>query len=369
MKKTCSVIVVLCIIFCLFTSVSANPNSEGGWKKGSESKLSFVSEKELVKLTIRASSEVDVTPTEAYTLLDTSGNLTIVCVEFVCSDGKIGFALVDLTEYSVTMYALDAVIPFDADDKVICDGVLGFAVINENSDFATVLGTNTVIPTASLYNDSRENLATVTDSQKNEILNALQERCLANAKTRATDPGGALVVGGSDPNLVYNAGTNDGDWDTDCGINAVAMYLRHIDVYFNSTYVHASHPTEPTLKSALAGIAWNKWKITTAISMGRLATLTNEYLSMYGASSVVEVSNVNYTWSSYVSQINYGNGRPCILYIGGGQTSYWSSAHAVLGVGYTAGSTATTGYVIANSGWTSLRYVHISTDIPGSMIK
>ena len=58
----------------------------------------------------------------------------------------------------------------------------------------------------------------------------------------------------------------------------------------------------------------------------------------------------------------------CILRIGAGATSYWDSAHAVIGVGYTSGATSTSGSIRVNSGWYSLGYVYIGTSIPSHIV-
>lgn len=147
------------------------------------------------------------------------------------------------------------------------------------------------------------------------------------------------------------------------------MYLRYMDEYFDSSYVSSSHRTETQLKSALASLSNDKWHITTSLTMDRLATLTNLYTEKYGGATTTDVSKTSYSWTTYKTRINSGNGKPCILYIGAGKTSYWTPAHAVIGVGYTSGATSTSGYVVVNSGWPDLKYVQIATSIPGSIIK
>lgn len=54
--------------------------------------------------------------------------------------------------------------------------------------------------------------------------------------------------------------------------------------------------------------------------------------------------------------------------IGAGATSYWDSAHAVIGVGYTSGATSSSGSIRVNSGWHSLGYVYIGTSIPSHIV-
>lgn len=363
-KRLITMLLLICIItsFATFAKpVCATENTM------STSVLS--AEEDFLRLTILSASGVEITPTESYYLQDTSGNETIVCVEFTHNDGVSGFGLIDLVDYAVTMYALDADVPFDENDTVIYGGVLDFAILNDDGNTATVFGSDAIVPASTLYDSERDGAVVTPQSERAEIIESMEAALVDDKQMRATEPTEILIKGGDDELLVYNAGSNSGTWDTDCGINAVAMYLRHMDNYFNSTYVHANHSTETLLKGTLAIISDEMWGITNSISMDRLATLTNEYMERYSGSGAVNVSHVDYSWSSYKSLINGGSGKPCILYIGGGKTSYWTSAHAVLGVGYTSGATATTGFIIANSGWSSLKYVQIATSAPGSFIK
>ena len=66
--------------------------------------------------------------------------------------------------------------------------------------------------------------------------------------------------------------------------------------------------------------------------------------------------------------IDGGDGVPCYLRVGAGETSYWDSAHFVIGVGHTAGATSTSGSIRVNSGWVSLGYVYIGTSIPSHIV-
>ncbi len=324
------------------------------------------SDEEYMSLTIFQNSGIRITPTASYTILDISGNPTYVCVEFIHSGAVRGFGLIDLTTYSVTMFALDAIVPFDSNNVIVSDGVLNFAVVDIGTNTATDTRTNEVISLNTLLDNSRVGLPIIPPEQRTAIVNRLKS---AEGAMQTRSVSTILVPGGSDETLVYSSGQNSGSWATGCGINAVAMYLRHMDEYFDSSYVSSSHTSESKLKSALASLAYAEWNITRLISMDRLATLTNLYTDKYGGSSTTDVSKTSYSWTSYKTRINNGNGKPCILYIGEGKVSYWGPAHAVVGVGYTSGATSTSGYVIVNSGWTSLKYVQIATSIPGSIIK
>lgn len=355
MKKILSFILVLCLCLCVVPSAFAADNTV---VKGHPSDADYMA------MVILNNSNVEVTPTDTYELLDVSGNQSYVCVEFDVPGGAKGFGVIDLYTYDVVMYALDAIMPFTRNDTIIYNGALRFAAVNED-DTATILDSNTNISQDELYDTSREGLTLVTESFKAEKANREKELIEAT-RARSSE---VLVSGGSDTSLVYSAGNNSGSWSTDCGINAVAMYLRHMDEYFNSNYVPSTHNTESKLKVALAVIAHNEFGYTTSISMANLAKLANKYMDTHSGSGVESVSKTSYTWTAYKNRINNGNGKPCILYVGAGATSYWTSAHAVVGVGYTSGATSSSGYDIVNSGWTSLGYVQIGTSIPGSMIK
>lgn len=357
-KRILALFLSVCLCFGLATTAFA--------AESMDSTTISSSDEEFMVLTILQNSGVRITPTSSFTVLDVSGNPTITCVEFVHSGSTRGFGLIDLTSYTVTMYTLDAITPFDSTDIVVSDGVLNFAVVDKNTNTATDVHTKAVVSLNTLLDNSRMGLSIVPEEQRSAIVDRMKKSASVMQTSRAST---ILVAGGDDETLVYSSGSNSGSWNTDCGINAVAMFLRHMDEYFDSSYVSSSHSTESKLKSALASLASNKWNATTALSMDRLATLTNLYTENYGGSTTTDVSKSSYSWTSYKTRINSGNGKPCILYIGSGKTSYWSAAHAVVGVGYTSGATSTSGYVVVNSGWTSLNYVQIATSIPGSIIK
>ena len=124
---------------------------------------------------------------------------------------------------------------------------------------------------------------------------------------------------------------------------------------------------EEDLKVALAEIAETAVGSTTSLSMSKIATTINAYIDEYSGSSAVDVSNSSYSWTKYKNRI--ADEKPCILYIGAGDTTYWEKAHAVVGVGYTGGATSSSGYLIVNSGFQSYKYVNILTTIPGYIIK
>lgn len=355
MKKILSFILALCICLCLPPSAFATDSTADKDRS---------SDADYMAMVILNNSNVEVMPTGTYTLLDVSGNNSYVCVKFDVSIGTKGFGIIDLSTYDVIMYALDATMPFTRSDTIVYNGALRFAVINENNT-ATILNSNTEISLDNLYDTSRLGLTLATESRKTEKIHRERE-LMAERIARSSE---VLVSGGSDTALVYSAGNNSSPWATDCGINAVAMYLRHMDSYFNSNYVPNTHDTEQKLKVALAVIANAEFGITTSISMTKLAQLANKYMNTHSGSGVSSVSKTSYTWTKYKNRINNGNGSPCILYVGAGDTSYWTKAHAVIGVGYTSGATASSGYDIVNSGWTSLGYVQIGTSVPGSMIK
>lgn len=354
-RKITSIILALCLCLGLVSTAFAAGNTADKDRPTDADYMAMV---------ILNNSNVEVAPTDTYNILDVSGNDSYVCVEFDVPSGTKGFGIIDLSTYDVVMYVLDATVPFTRTDTIVYNGFLRFAAINEDGS-ATVLDSNTNIAKDELYDKSREGLMLAAEDTKAEKVRRESELA-ETAHVRSSE---VLVSGGSDTSLVYSAGNNSSPWTTDCGINAVAMYLRHMDNYFNNNYVPNTHNTEQKLKVALAVIANNEFGYTTSISMANLAKLANKYMSTHSGTGVSSVSKTSYTWTKYKNRINNGNGKPCILYVGAGATSYWTSAHAVVGVGYTSGATSSSGYDIVNSGWTSLGYVQIGTSVPGSMIK
>jgi len=319
---------------------------------------------EYLKLQILNNHGITIVPSDAYYLADTSGNDTYCCVEFTYANGGVGFGVIDLTDYTIMIYSLDTNPPFSKHDEIVCAGAFNYAIIDRRTNTATVIESDIVVAVDELYDSSRDNLITLDSFERTRII---EELFYAAPSSTILAVGDVVISGGSDTTLVYSAGNNSGTWSTDCGINAIAMYLRHMAKYFGSGYVPSTHNTESKLKIALAEIANKNWKTTTSISMARLATLANDYIKAHSTGSV-NVSNSSYTWTKLKNRIDNGNGKPCVLYIGAGATSYWTKAHAVLGVGYTSGATASSGSIKVNSGWVSLGYVYVATSIPGNII-
>ena len=357
MKNTKKIFSSIVLIACLFLMLGNK-----AYASSITSNETTANDRSYMAMVIHNNSNVEINPTDSYQLEDVSGNQTFTCIEFDVSGGTKGFGIIDLSSYEVVMYALDATIPFSSYERVVYDGSIGFAVINHDNT-ATILNSGMTIPASKLYNSSRERLPLASEIVKDEKYKKEANKELLDRSSPV------LISGGSNLNLVYNAGSNSYPWTTDCGINAVAIYLRHMDNYFNNNYVPSSQNTENKLKVAIAVISDDLYGYTTSIPMDNLAAITNKYMITHSGSGTSYVSKVSYTWTKYKNRINNGNGMPCILYIGGGTTGYWTSAHAVVGVGYTSGATSSSGYDIVNSGWTSLGYVQISTSVPGSIIR
>ena len=354
-KKIIGVLSALCI-----TSL----NSLNVYAMGNYIDQSSNTDSEFLRNEIRVNAGVCIHPTKEYKLFDISGNPTYKCVEFTNQDGKTGFGVIDLTTYKVIMYALDATIPFDDSDVVICGGPLCFAVVDTKSNRATDPLTGTSILLSDLLNNTRAHLSVVSENEK--IIELNEVCCDNDLSAYATAASYVLVDGGDDNELVFESGSNSGSWSTDCGINSVAMYLYHMSEYFS---LDIEHTYERSLKIALAEISDEIIGDTTGLTMTDLAELTNAYLDDCCSSSFDTVSKTTYSWSRYKNRIDDGDGEPCILYIGARDTSFWNTNHAVLGTGYTSGATSTSGYIHVNSGQTNLRYVDISTSIPGYIIK
>lgn len=354
-KKIIGVLSALCI-----TSL----NSINVYAMGNYIEQSCNTDSEYLRNVIQVNAGVYVKPIKEYKLFDISGNPTYKCVEFSNQDGRNGFGVIDLTTYEVIMYALDATIPFDDSDVVICGGPLCFAVVDTKSKRATDPLTGTSILLSDLLNNTRSHLSIVSEHEKN--LEQSKVCYDIDLSAYATAASYVLVDGGDDNELVFESGSNSGSWSTDCGINSVAMYLYHMSEYFS---LDIDHLSERSLKVALAEISDEIIGDTTGLTMAELAELTNSYLDDFCNSSFDAVSKTTYSWSRYKNRIDDGDGEPCILYIGARDTSFWNTNHAVLGTGYTSGATSTSGYIHVNSGQTNLRYVDISTSTPGYIIK
>ncbi|MBR4145688.1 MAG: hypothetical protein IKU06_09570 [Lachnospiraceae bacterium] len=344
-------LLLICLLVCSGTTVFGNDN------------LNLSHDEEYMVNVILSNSNVEVFPTDSYSILDIAGNPTYICVEFNTPDDKQGFGIIDLCSYDVVMYTLASDIPFSSEDIIVYDGGLQFARIN-NDGSATVLNTGTIISADLLFDKNYIRSYVVSDDIKFERINQ-EIDLLNNNQVRSSE---VLINGGSDTTLVYSAGNNSSPWTTDCGINAAAIFLRHMDNYFDNNYVPNTQNTENSLKIALAARAHSLLGHTTSLTMDEIASLANSYMDAYSGSGVSHVTNRTYSWLKYYLRIMNGLGMPCILCIEAGTTSYWSSAHAVVGVGYTSGATATSGYIIVNSGWISLGYVYIGTSIPSYII-
>ena len=375
MKKAIfTFMMVVCILLSAnYGTVHAETSGQG---------ITEQTDEEYITLVVYNNDHVMIRPTNAYNICDTTGNTSYRCIEFDVENGKKGFGIIDLTTYEVVMYALDAETPFSEKDKVLYDGVVDFATVNKKENTATMLRTGDTISCKYLHDRSRANVKLISDSEKAEIImneeNKMSEDEIVllsspemeTSSLKSVEASEVRIKGGSDETLVYSAGNNSSPWKTDCGINAIAIYLRHMDKYFNNNYVPTRHESEKALKVALAEKSDKLYHTTQLVSLDRLAGVTNGYLNTYSSGSGISyVSHVTYSWEKYKKQINGGSGRPCILYIPPKATSYWNGAHAVVGVGHTSGATADTGYDIVNSGWVSLKYVRIKTNIPTAMIR
>lgn len=165
-------IIFLVLLVCILTAFAALSKPVHAAKDEFRTP-DFSTEEEFMRLTIYSGTGVEITPTESYYIQDTSGNETIVCIEFSHSDGVSGFGLIDLVDYTVTMIALDAEVPFDKNDTVIYGGVLSFAVLNDDEATATVLGSEKTVPASKLYDSAREEAVVTPQSQRTAIIEAM----------------------------------------------------------------------------------------------------------------------------------------------------------------------------------------------------
>lgn len=306
---------------------------------------------------------IEITPTVSYYLYDTSGNATYTCVEFIHADNIPGYAIIDLCSYELTIYSLENEPVFEESDSVIYSGFLDAAVIQEDGKTATDLLTEEEVDIAILQSTSRDGLNVTSISERERLINELYDEASATATESEI-----VVAGGYDTTLVFKSGGNSGSYTTDCGINALAMYLKQLEDYFGGGYLLSTLTTESKIKISLAHYADDAIGQLTSLSTSQLATLCNGYTKKYGT-SYTSVASASYTWKKLKNTINGGNGVPCILRIGAGATSYWSSAHYVIGVGYTSGASASAGSIRINSGFTSYGYLYIGTSIPSHIIK
>ena len=302
-------------------------------------------------------------PTESYHLLDTSGNPTYTCVEFSYGNSGVGYGIIDLCTYQLVLYSLDKKPIFNEDDLVVYSGTLDFAVVQNDGETAIDLQTQNTVSLDSIQNASRDGLSVLSVAEREHCVNQIP----TNSTSRAVE-NEIVVAGAYDEDLVYSAGNNSGTYNTDCGINAIAMYLRQLDEYFGGGYLLSTLTTESKLKISIAAYTTRTLGQLTSLTTAQLATITNGYTEEHGTSHT-NIASSSYTWTKFKNTINNGNGVPCFLRIGAGETSYWDSAHCVIGVGYTAGATSSSGSIRVNSGWVSLGYVYIGTSIPSHIIK
>ena len=234
--------------------------------------------------TINQNSGVQVTPIESYLVYDVSGNPTYVCVEFIYNNIS-GFGLIDLVNFNVIMYTLDGKPFFTSGDTVLYNGVMDFAIIDQNSGTAVICGNNEQVDLSTLMNDSRSGLTVMSSLDRERRLNSFIST-FSTTQTRAVED--VLIPGGDDETLVYSSGNYSGDKSTDCGLNAAAIYLRHMDEYVLDVYVPSNQSTQEDLKVALAEIAETAVGSTTSLSMSKIATTINAYIDEYSGSSAVD---------------------------------------------------------------------------------
>nr|WP_325297313.1 hypothetical protein [uncultured Dysosmobacter sp.] len=323
---------------------------------------SFAIDEEFVSNKILENHGLVITPTASYHLLDTSGNPTYTCVEFTYNDSGIGYGIVDLCSYELVLYSLEKEPLFEEDDLVVYSGTLDFAVVQDDGVTAVDILTQDYVPIENIQNTVRNGLSVKTVTERENCVNQIS----ANALTRSVETE-KVVSGGYDEDLVYSSGNNSGTYTTDCGINAIAMYLRHLDEYFGGGYLLSTLTTESKLKVSLAAYTNRTLGKLTNLTTTQLATISNGYTEEHGTSHT-NIASSSYTWTKFKNTIDGGDGVPCYLRVGAGETSYWDSAHFVIGVGHTAGATSTSGSIRVNSGWVSLGYVYIGTSIPSHIV-
>lgn len=318
--------------------------------------------------TVESNNGVNISPLDTYDMVDISGEKRFFVVTFMC-DGNNGFAILDKEEDEVAIYALNSSVEFVHEKPMMLVSLFDYVVIDEENDSAVSLvsGISYVFSDLSKELQERKDIDEQDNEEDNEFLipdDYIEESSMEMNGTRSN----IIVYGGNDTSLVYNAGSNSGSYSTDCGINASAMYLRHMNNYFYYSYVSSAHSTETLLKICLAEISYNLYSATSDLTMSKVAAITSTYIDTYSGTYADEVSSYSYSWANYTYRINGGSGKPCILRVPAGTTGYWTQAHAVLGVGYTYGATDSSGYLIVNSGWTNLGYVQIPTSVPNKMI-
>ena len=361
--KKCKLFSCILSIFLVLSFTITSYAADNGIGNGTSRDDTTTFDEEFVSAEIMRNHGILISPTASYQLLDTSGNPTYTCVEFAYdNNSRVGYGIVDLCSYDLVIYSIDKLPPFEGTDLVVYSGILDFAIIQDDGETAVDLYTQDTVDVESIWSNERDNLSVKSVSDRENIVNSIS----ADAITRSTETEIA-VAGAYDESLVYSAGNYSGSYTTDCGINAVAMYLRQLDDYFGGGYLLSTLTTETKLKTSIAAYTNRTVGQLTNLSTTQLATISNGYTNEYGTSHT-SISSSTYTWTKFKNTINNGNGGPCILRIGAGATSYWDSAHAVIGVGYTSGATSSSGSIRVNSGWHSLGYVYIGTSIPSHIV-
>lgn len=353
---------ILGVIMLLSLSVPAFA-ADIEMEPGAISSEALTLDEQFVAAKIKENHGITITPTVSYHLLDTSGNPTYTCVEFSYENVNVGYGILDLCSYELVLYSLDKLPIFDETDVVIYSGTLDFAAIQSGRNTAVDLLTQQTVSVDSIQNDARNGLVVKNIAERQAfVINAESK---ANSRASENE---IAVPGAYDEDLVYSAGNNSGTYTTDCGINAVAMYLRHLDDYYGGGYLLSTLTTESKLKISISAYTSRTLGQLTNLTTSQLATISNGYTNEHGTSHT-SISSSSYTWTKFKNTIDGGDGVPCILRIGAGATSYWTSAHAVIGVGYSAGATSTSGSIRINSGWVSLGYVYIGTSVPSHIVE
>lgn len=352
-KKIIGSIMVLACVCCFFIVSSGAISNEN------------VAEEEYVCALILSEQGIEVYPTDSYLLMDTSGKETFCCVEFSHSDNRPGYAVIDLTDYRVVMYSMSKLPPFNSTDNVICGGTLNFAVVEENTSTATIIGNNKQVPMKELLSAERDDLDILSIDNRRAITEDIAKKSTDYSFRSKAGPTLDCYDVEED---VFNAGYNSGDYDTDCGINAAAMYLNYLDKYYDDGYLPRNVVGELKIKKAISAYATRTMKENLlGLTGSELATICNGYTKEHGTVST-NISSSKYTFTKLKNTINNGEGKPCILRLPEASTEYWTGSHFVIGLGYTDGATSKTGSIYVNSGWTSYGFVLIPTSAPSHIV-
>lgn len=324
-------------------------------------KSMVLNEEKLVAAEIKNNHGIDIVPKNLYTLLDQSGNSTYVCVEFEHSDGKVGYAIVDLTSFEVELYSLYKLPPFKQEDVVIYGGCLSFAIVNDDNT-ATVIGRNKRVPIQEVLDEDCEISNVLPEYEQKEAIAKIEESI-----TKSTEE---PILGCSDVDSdVFSSGNNSGDYVTDCGINAAAMYLNYMDKYYDSGYLPANINGEEEIKIALS--KYTQEHVTEDLEHltgPKLAEICNGYTAR-NSNKATRISSSSYSVAKLKDVINGGKGKPCILRLPENSMEAISGTHFVIGLGHTKNITSSTGKIYVNSGWKSVGFVYISSSTPTNIVK